>query len=401
MGKIESKEEKIIKENINCNIRAQIQCPICNKILNGAITYGQLNNHLRQCNFLSKKNLIQNDNNIGDNKTHRSFGIKNYEDMLDKKYINDGKSKPKSISLSGLINSEPSRKQKKSMNSTDKSNVDTFNDFQLVIDYNNTKNHDLYEEKLKNEGKKTEIYDKYSQLRKYLLSKKNLMNFDMNIECGSNKELFNALKNCNIYYNTKFILLKNDSNSPKSGKNKKPKVLNLNSAINKFIDKMLKNNIFFVIDNNLFFSFNTQEVDYEMIGVILSVLFIYPEIKLRYCVPLILCKILVNQRIELNDIKNINKELYNKLYDLTKDKNINNKNLVYFYDGNELLIDGKNIKVNNSNVYDYIDKIINYEMRKHKNEINIIKTNLFQLIPKKLIFSFNGEELYRIINRTL
>jgi hypothetical protein len=401
MGKIESKEEKIIKENINCNIRAQIQCPICNKILNGAITYGQLNNHLRQCNFLTKKNLIQNDNNIGDNKTHRSFGIKNYEDMLDKKYINDGKSKPKSISLSGLINSEPSRKQKKSMNSTDKSNVDTFNDFQLVIDYNNTKNHDLYEEKLKNEGKKTEIYDKYSQLRKYLLSKKNLMNFDMNIECGSNKELFNALKNCNIYYNTKFILLKNDSNSPKSGKNKKPKVLNLNSAINKFIDKMLKNNIFFVIDNNLFFSFNTQEVDYEMIGVILSVLFIYPEIKLRYCVPLILCKILVNQRIELNDIKNINKELYNKLYDLTKDKNINNKNLVYFYDGNELLIDGKNIKVNNSNVYDYIDKIINYEMRKHKNEINIIKTNLFQLIPKKLIFSFNGEELYRIINRTL
>ena len=401
MGKIESKEEKIIKENINCNIRAQIQCPICNKILNGAITYGQLNNHLRQCNFLTKKNLIQNDNNIGDNKTHRSFGIKNYEDMLDKKYINDGKSKPKSISLSGLINSEPSRKQKKSMNSTDKSNVDTFNDFQLVIDYNNTKNHDLYEEKLKNEGKKTEIYDKYSQLRKYLLSKKNLMNFDMNIECGSNKELFNALKNCNIYYNTKFILLKNDSNSPKSGKNKKPKVLNLNSAINKFIDKMLKNNIFFVIDNNLFFSFNTQEVDYEMIGVILSVLFIYPEIKLRYCIPLILCKILVNQRIELNDIKNINKELYNKLYDLTKDKNINNKNLVYFYDGNELLIDGKNIKVNNSNVYDYIDKIINYEMRKHKNEINIIKTNLFQLIPKKLIFSFNGEELYRIINRTL
>ena len=401
MGKIESKEEKIIKENINCNIRAQIQCPICNKILNGAITYGQLNNHLRQCNFLTKKNLIQNDNNIGDNKTHRSFGIKNYEDMLDKKYINDGKSKPKSISLSGLINSEPSRKQKKSMNSTDKSNVDTFNDFQLVIDYNNTKNHDLYEEKLKNEGKKTEIYDKYSQLRKYLLSKKNLMNFDMNIECGSNKELFNALKNCNIYYNTKFILLKNDSNSLKSGKNKKPKVLNLNSAVNKFIDKMLKNNIFFVIDNNLFFSFNTQEVDYEMIGVILSVLFIYPEIKLRYCVPLILCKILVNQRIELNDIKNINKELYNKLYDLTKDKNINNKNLVYFYDGNELLIDGKNIKVNNSNVYDYIDKIINYEMRKHKNEINIIKTNLFQLIPKKLIFSFNGEELYRIINRTL
>ena len=192
-----------------------------------------------------------------------------------------------------------------------------------------------------------------------------------------------------------------NSNSTKTGKIKKPKVLSLNLAINKFIDIMIKNDIFRIIDNTFFFSFNSKQVDYEMIGVILSALFIYPEIKLRYYIPLILCKILINQRVDLSDIKYINNELYNKLYNLTKDKNINDKDLVYFYEGNELLIDGKNIKVNNSNVYDYIEKIINYEMRKHKDEIKIIKTNLFQLIPKKYIFSFNGEELYRIINRTL
>ena len=86
---------------------------------------------------------------------------------------------------------------------------------------------------------------------------------------------------------------------------------------------------------------------------------------------------------------------------MSKDKNINEKGLVYFYEGNELLIDGKNIKVNNNNVYDYIEKIINYENGKNKEKNKIIKTNLFNLIPKKYIFSFNGEELYRIVNRNL
>ena len=138
-----------------------------------------------------------------------------------------------------------------------------------------------------------------------------------------------------------------------------------------------------------------------MIGIILSILFIYPEIKLRYYLPLILCKMLVNQRLELKDIQKINNKLYKQLFDLSKDKDISDKGLVYFYEGNELLIDGKNIRVTSNNVYDYIEKIINYEMRKFKEQIKIIKTNLFNLIPKKYIFFFNGEELYRIVNRNL
>ena len=313
--------------------------------------------------------------------------------MIDKKYLNANKN-------NNLINSEPKRKSRISRSSSGEQG--TINDFQLVIDYNNTKNHDLYEEKLKNEGKKAALYDKYSQLRKFLINKKNLMNFDVNIECNSNKELFNAIKNCNIYNNTKFILSKGSHpDSNQTGKIKKPKILSLNLAINKYIDIMIKNNVFYVIDNTFFFQFNTEKVDYEMIGIILSILFIYPEIKLRYYVPLFLCKILVNQSLELSDIQNINNKLYKELSDLSKDKNINEKGLVYFYEGNELLIDGKNIKVDNHNVYDYIEKIINYENGKNKEKSKIIKSNLFNLIPKKYIFSFNGEELYRIVNRNL
>ena len=389
MGKVESKERKNLKASLNCNVKDQIQCPICNKILNGRITYNQLNIHLKICdnNIHSKLNK-----NIKES-SHKNLGAKNYEDMLDQKYINEIKV---DLKMNNLNYSEPRRKHKKSsINSS--GDMGTINDFQLVIDYNNTKNHDLYEEKLKNEGKKVELYDKYSELRKFLIDKKNLMNFDIDIECKNYKELFNALKNCNIYYNTKFIL----SKIPKDGKIKERKILTLNLAVNKYIDIMIKNNIFYIKDNTLFFRFNSNQVDYEMVGILLSILFIYPEIKLRYYVPLILCKILVNQRLELNDIQNINNELYKELFDLSKDKNIEKKGLVYFYEGNELLIDGKNIKVNNNNVYDYIEKIINYENGKNKEKNKIIKTNLFNLIPKKYIFSFNGEELYRIVNRNL
>ena len=390
MGSNESKEEKNIRALLNCNVKAQIKCPICNQILGRKITYNQLNMHLRQCGNIinSKLNKENQTERVMRNKIHKNLNI-DYEDMVDKKYLNANKN--------NLINSQI---RKKSRSFSD--DQGTINDFQLVIDYNNTKNHDLYEEKLKNEGKKAALYDKYSQLRKFLINKKNLMNFDVNIECNSNKELFNAIKNCNIYNNTKFILSKGSHpDSNQTGKIKKPKILSLNLAINKYIDIMIKNNVFYVIDNTFFFQFNTEKVDYEMIGIILSILFIYPEIKLRYYVPLFLCKILVNQSLELSDIQNINNKLYKELSDLSKDKNINEKGLVYFYEGNELLIDGKNIKVDNHNVYDYIEKIINYENGKNKEKSKIIKSNLFNLIPKKYIFSFNGEELYRIVNRNL
>lgn len=420
MGKIESKPEIKEKIGINCEIKKDIKCPICNQLLKSTTTYNELNDHLKQCEYNLRD--VQCEYNVRD--VHSEYNLRNiqneydlrniqsdridirqknkknnknlkFQDMLDSNYIDNTKIQDKKEEL---INSEPHRAtHKKNINSSDISN--TANDFQLVIDYNNTKNHDLYEEKLKIDGKKEQILDKYWQLRRFLINKKNLMNFDLNVECKNYKEIFYAIKNCNIYYNTKFILVKNsNSNSPTS---KKPKILNLDFAVNKYLDFMLKKHIFTVINNTLYFSFITKKVDYEMIGIILSILFIYPEIKLKYKLPLILCKLIVNQRLELNDIKYTNIEIYDSLYTLSKDKNINSRGLVYLYEGNELLIDGKNIKVTNQNVFDYIDKIINYQFRNYKNEINIIKSNLFQFIPKKYIFYYNGEEIYRIINRAL
>ena len=400
MGKIESKLDIKIKKGTNCKIKTDIICPICNMLLKGTTTYNQLNDHLKECELQLKQaqseRLMQNAK-VRQIKSNKNITNKKFQEMLDGNYLNNVRIQSKK---DDLINSEPYRgTHKKSINSSDISNGNTINDFQLVIDYNNTKNPDLYEEKLKNDGKKEQIMDKYLQLRRFLIGKKNLMNYDLNIECKNYKEIFYSIKNCNIYYNTKFILLRNLNTSEVSSK--KPKILNLNDVLNKYFELMAKNKIFNIIKDTLFFSFENKKIDYEMIGIILSILFIYPEIQLRYKLPLILCKLLVNQRLELNDIQFVNNKIYNNLRDLSKDKNINSKGLVYFYEGNELLIDGKNIKVNSENVCDYIEKLINYEIRKYKNEINIIKTNLFQFIPKKYVFYFNGEELYRILNRTI
>ena len=268
MGKIESKPDIKIKKIMSCQIKANIMCPICNQILKGSTTYDQLNNHLKECELQIRgaqserlgKKIKQNNNK---NKTGNIF-----KEMIDDNYLNNVRMQSKK---DDLINSEPHRgTHKKSINS-DISDGNTINDFQLVIDYNNTKNPDLYEEKLKNDGKKEQIIDKYSQLRRFVMTKKNLMNYDLNIECHNYKEIFYAIKNSNIYYNIKFILLKNKN--PSAPFTNKPKILSLNVVLNKYFEFMIKNKSYNLINETLFFSFNNNKVDYEMLGIILSILF--------------------------------------------------------------------------------------------------------------------------------
>ena len=189
MGKIESKLDIKIKKGTNCKIKTDIICTICNMLLKGTTTYNQLNDHLKECELQLKqaqserleipriiKNKIKSDKNLP---------ISKLDDMLDKDYLEDKKIQNNN---SELINSQPHRSANmKKINTSEKSNGNTLNDFQLVIDYNNTKNHDLYEEKLKNDGKKEQIIDKYSQLRIFIINKKNLMNFDLNVECKNYK----------------------------------------------------------------------------------------------------------------------------------------------------------------------------------------------------------------------
>ena len=92
-------------------------------------------------------------------KRYKNIDNKSFQEMIDGNYVNNVRILSKK---DDLINSEPyNRTHKKSINSSDISNGNTINDFQLVIDYNNTKNPDLFEEKLKKDGKKEQILEKY------------------------------------------------------------------------------------------------------------------------------------------------------------------------------------------------------------------------------------------------
>ena len=362
MGKIES-----TKTSIYSQINHEIQCPLCGKKFAQNTSFIELNFHLYFC---GNEKINPNKSNI----CLKNIIRKNSQETENQQCKNE-------VQRIKNINNDHSDIFK-----------NTINDLQLVIDYN--KEEDIYEEELKKRRKYTDYKEKYFDLRNFISSKKKQMNYFMTIECNSFSKMFKTLKDLNIYYNTQFIYEK---------KNNEKKKYSLNYVINKYIKIMIKLNRFEVIyeENILSFSFSNKNVDFEMIGIILAILVIYPQITIKYKFPLILFKMLLNERIYLSDIKYENKNLYDELFKLIKCEDISKLNLFYKYEGNELILGGSNIQINEVNVIDYVEKVVNYEMNKFKKEINIIKNIIFQFIPKKFIFSFNAEQLEQFINKAL
>ena len=356
------------KTSIFSQIKHEIQCPLCGKIFSENTSFIELNFHLYFC---GNEKLVRNKTNICLN------------NIIQKESQETAHQKCKS-----------EIKRIKNINK-DESNItkNTINDLQLVIDYNE-EDEDIYEEQLKKRINSNDVNETFVELTNFITSKKEQMNFLLTIECNSLSQMFKALKEINIYYNIKFIYEK---------KNNEIKHYSLNYVINKYIKTMIKINRFEVIyeDNILSFSFYNKKVDFEMIGVILAVLIIYPQIKIKYKFPSLLFKMIINERICLDDIKYENKKLYNELYQLLKCEDFSKLNLFYKYEGNELILGGENIQINEVNVNDYIEKVVNYEMNKYKKELNVIKNIIYQFVPKKFIFSFNAEQLEQIINKVI
>lgn len=368
MGKIESKNTTIFNP-----IKNEIQCPLCEKIFPKNTLFIELNFHLYYCGKEKKKEKEE----TSQYKTNRCKNICIKKDSHE------------------ITHYESKSEEKRAKNNTkDESFIykDSINDLQLVIDYNEEE--DIYEEQLKNKRKISDPRQKYIELRDFLTEKREQMNFLMTVEVNSLSQMFKVLKKINIYYNIKIIYIK---------KNNEIKNYNLYYVVNKFIKKMIKLNIFEVKneENILAFSFKNKKIDFEIIGVILAILLIYPEIKIKYKFPLILFKMLINETTHLIDIKYIDKKLYDELDELTKREDISKLNLFYRYEGNELILGGSNIQINEVNVFDYVEKVVNYKINKYKKKINIIKNVLFQFIPKKLVFSFNAEQLEQIINKEI
>jgi hypothetical protein len=362
MGKIESTRTSIFSQ-----VDGDIKCPLCQTILSKDTTYIELNFHLYCCG--KKKFSRSNSDCVNCN----YISQKNPQDIIPIKYNSDTKISKNILKEDDMIKS-------------------TINDFQLAIDYNEIE--DIYEEHIKNINKNINGKEKYLELRNFINRKKSQMNYSMTIKSNSYTKIFKSLKEINLYYDIKLIYEK---------KNNVEKICSLNYILDKYIRIMIKFHIYEIVyeENLLSFSFRNKKIDFEMIGIILTILIIYPEIKLKYKFPILLFKMILNQKLSLDDIKYENEKLYNKLVELTNIRNVSELNLYYTYNNNELILGGSNIKIDSNNLNDYIEKVVNFEMNKYKKKINIIKAIIFQFIPKKLILSFNAEQLDKIINKMI
>ena len=167
----------------------------------------------------------------------------------------------------------------------------------------------------------------------------------------------------------------------------------------KYFELMIEKNKINVINGkSLAISFKNK-IDFELLGYILAILLIYQECKIKYKLPQLLCKLLINEKLTLNDVQYENKELYEYLIKIKKEEDFSELDIYFICDGVDLILNGNTIKVDENNIEEYFDKMIEYEIQKYIKEINKMKDSVFQFVPKNYILNFTGEELYQIVNK--
>ena len=154
------------------------------------------------------------------------------------------------------------------------------------------------------------------------------------------------------------------------------------------------------MENPFFFSFESN-INFKILGIVFAYILINPSINLKYKFSQLICKVTVGERINLFDLQYTNNELYEELIKMNHNENIEEMNLTYEIDGNELIVEGGKVKVTINNIEDYIEKRVNYEIQKFKDKILELRKGIHEFIPEKEINLFSGDELYQIINKMI
>ena len=357
------------KLSLTSKINQEVRCPLCNIKLTENMTYTQLNEHLKQCDKNQKKTKkkrkkfdLSFDNNINKNNIQKIDSI------------NRKKRKYSSVIL-------------KEISKNNKINLRLFLEKSHVINVSeNIINNETNIKKLN-----ISFEERYNQLNEYIKLKKNPSNNEIVIEGENLCDLLNKLKSSNIYLNCVYNL----------GEKGNTKKLYISDIVPEYFDLMIKlKNICIINGKTIALSLNNN-IDYELFGYILSALIIYPNFKLKYKLPHLIFKLLINEKLTLNDIQYENKLLYDDLIKIKNENDFSELEIYFNHEGKDLISNGSQIKVDEYNYEDYINKMIEYEINKYKKEITIIQDTVFRYIPKTYVNNFTGEELYRIINRLI
>jgi hypothetical protein len=390
MGKSESKHKIENKVTISSRIQRDFICPLCNKKFTGNMTYQQLNQHLYRCgninskdgesmncklrkdfsfNNLEIKNLSET--NRDKNKFNFRIGIK--EQKIENLKLSNGKNK---YANSRIINSNYILDENP-VNLNENNN-------------DNNANKNLMEEYFIKNPQPLEgtFEERYNNLKEYFELKKKQMNQSVTINAENLKKLLFKIKDCNLYLKSTFLI--------DEEKNK----FSLNDMVIKYFELMIEKKKIGIINGKSIAISLKSKLDFELLGYILAILIIYDDCKIKYKLPQLLCKLLIKEKLSLNDMQYENKDLYDNLIKIKNENDLSELDDIYFIcEGYDLIIDGSKIKVDENNIEEYIDKMINYEILKYKKEITLMQDSVFQFVPKNYIINFTGEELYRIMNK--
>lgn len=390
MGKSESKHKIENKVTISSRIQRDFICPLCNKKFTGNMTYQQLNQHLYRCGNINSKdgesmncklrkdfsfnNLeIKNLSETNRDKNRFNFRIGIKEQKIENLKLSNGKNK---YANSRIINSNYILDENP-VNLNENNN-------------DNNANKNLMEEYFIKNPQPLEgtFEERYNNLKEYFELKKKQMNQSVTINAENLKKLLFKIKDCNLYLKSTFLI--------DEEKNK----FSLNDMVIKYFELMIEKKKIGIINGKSIAISLKSKLDFELLGYILAILIIYDDCKIKYKLPQLLCKLLIKEKLSLNDMQYENKDLYDNLIKIKNENDLSELDDIYFIcEGYDLIIDGSKIKVDENNIEEYIDKMINYEILKYKKEITLMQDSVFQFVPKNYIINFTGEELYRIMNK--
>jgi hypothetical protein len=390
MGKSESKHKIENKVTISSRIQRDFICPLCNKKFTGNMTYQQLNQHLYRCGNINSKDGESMNCKLRKDFSFNNLEIKNLsETNRDKNRFNFRigikEQKIENLKLSNGKNKYPNSRIINSNYILDENPVNLNEN-----NNDNNANKNLMEEYFIKNPQPLEgtFEERYNNLKEYFELKKKQMNQSVTINAENLKKLLFKIKDCNLYLKSTFLI--------DEEKNK----FSLNDMVIKYFELMIEKKKIGIINGKSIAISLKSKLDFELLGYILAILIIYDDCKIKYKLPQLLCKLLIKEKLSLNDMQYENKDLYDNLIKIKNENDLSELDDIYFIcEGYDLIIDGSKIKVDENNIEEYIDKMINYEILKYKKEINLMQDSVFQFVPKNYIINFTGEELYRIMNK--
>jgi hypothetical protein len=350
MGQISLKKlQKKRKDILEGSIEENIICPFCSTIINSTSNYDQLNNHLQECgNKYYDSNYKIN---------HEIYSVKE-DQNLNKLILNE-------INI-----------YKNNIRKNDKENMD----FNIKID------------------------ELHKEIRKYKISwEEGAEQININ-RINIIKESIEQINNINIFKEWKINFI-GETNYDAGGIMREWFTTLFKALEDEQLQLFIKSDtdIFSYTINPLLKRNNNNFKYFNLIGKLIAKALI-DNITVNICFNKLIYKMILQEKIEINELVFINKPLYNSLENMTNMEcsnlglsyNIEFKDYKNNYHSFDIIKNGINIPVRD--MKDFINKRIDFMTSLYEPFIKRIRDTLFGIIPKEVIQSFTSEQLELLIN---